>query len=153
MHRVKSSSQQWSVGVFIKCKGYHCNQRSIKNSKTVWNMKGKPSDACSLTQSLRVTFFAYSSIGPQLIWQDTAKGNKKFWTINGLSVDHIDLKCKNYKSSTTCNFPKCLFYRCGYSLVFHRKDLCEAKHEMQSVFKFSDVLFALKSDVPPSRGI
>ena len=28
-------------------------------------------------------------------------------------------------------------------LVFHRKDLCEAKHEMQSVFKFSDVLFAL----------
>ena len=34
-------------------------------------------------------------------------------------------------------------------LVFHRKDLCEAKHEMQSVFKFSDVLFALKSDVPP----
>ena len=26
-----------------------------------------------------------------------------------------------------------------YLLVFHRKDLCEAKHEMQSVFKFSDV--------------
>ena len=34
------------------------------------------------------------------------------------------------------------------SLVFH-KDLCEAKHEMQSVFKFSDVLFALTSDGPP----
>ena len=34
-------------------------------------------------------------------------------------------------------------------LVFHRKDLCEAKHEMQSVSKFSDVLFALKSDGPP----
>ena len=34
-------------------------------------------------------------------------------------------------------------------LVFHRKYLCEAKHEMQSVFKFSDVIFALKSDVPP----
>ena len=32
-------------------------------------------------------------------------------------------------------------------LVFHRKNLCEAKHEMQSVFKFSD------ADVPPSRGI
>ena len=29
------------------------------------------------------------------------------------------------------------------------KDLCEAKHEMQSVFKFSDVLFALRSDGPP----
>ena len=30
----------------------------------------------------------------------------------------------------------------GYSyssLIFHRKYLCEAKHEMQSVFKFSDV--------------
>ena len=26
---------------------------------------------------------------------------------------------------------------------------CKAKHEMQSVFKFSDVLFSLKSDVPP----
>ena len=38
-------------------------------------------------------------------------------------------------------------------LVFHRKDLCEAKHETQSVFKFSDVLFALKSDRPPSGGI
>ena len=34
-------------------------------------------------------------------------------------------------------------------LVFCRKDLCKANHEMQSVFKFSDVLFALKSDVPP----
>ena len=30
---------------------------------------------------------------------------------------------------------------------------CEAKHEMQSVLKFSDVLFALKSDRPPGRGI
>ena len=35
-------------------------------------------------------------------------------------------------------------------LVFRRKDLCEAKHETESVFKFSDVLFALRSDVPPS---
>ena len=35
-------------------------------------------------------------------------------------------------------------------LVFRRKDLCEAKHEMQSVFKFSDVLFALGSDGPPT---
>ena len=34
-------------------------------------------------------------------------------------------------------------------LVFRRNDLCEAKDEMQSVFKFSDVLFALKSDVSP----
>ena len=34
-------------------------------------------------------------------------------------------------------------------LVFHRKDICEAKHEMQSVFKFTDVHFALKSDGPP----
>ena len=40
-----------------------------------------------------------------------------------------------------------------HSLDFHRKDLCDAKHKMQSVFKFSDVLFALKSDGPPSRGI
>ena len=38
-------------------------------------------------------------------------------------------------------------------LVFHRKDPCEAKYEMQSVFKFSDVLFALNSDGYPSRGI
>ena len=35
------------------------------------------------------------------------------------------------------------------SLVFHRKDLCEAKHETQSVFKFSDVLFALSQMYPP----
>ena len=35
------------------------------------------------------------------------------------------------------------------SLVFRRKDLCEAKHERQSVFIFSDILFALKSDGPP----
>ena len=35
-----------------------------------------------------------------------------------------------------------------YSLVFC-KDLCEAKHQRQSVFKFSDVPFALKSDGPP----
>ena len=34
-------------------------------------------------------------------------------------------------------------------LVFHRKDLCEAKPQTPSVFKFSDVLFALKSDRPP----
>ena len=34
-------------------------------------------------------------------------------------------------------------------LVFHRKDLCEAKHEIQSVFKFSDVPFALRSYGPP----
>ena len=38
-------------------------------------------------------------------------------------------------------------------MVFHRKDLCEAKHEMQRVFTFSDVLFALKLDGPPSEGI
>ena len=40
-------------------------------------------------------------------------------------------------------------------LVFRRKDLCEAKHETQSVFRFSDVLFTLKSDIPPPpvRGI
>ena len=37
----------------------------------------------------------------------------------------------------------------GTLLVFCRKDLCEAKHEMESVFKFSDVLFAPKSDGPP----
>ena len=47
---------------------------------------------------------------------------------------------------------KLLFFHiiqvCQISLVFCRKDLCEAKHEMQSVFKFSDVLFALKSDGP-----
>ena len=34
-------------------------------------------------------------------------------------------------------------------LVFHRKDFCKAKHETQTVFKFSDVLFALKSDGTP----
>ena len=38
-----------------------------------------------------------------------------------------------------------------FLLVFHRKDLCEAKHEMQSVFKFSDVLFAHRSDEPPFK--
>ena len=35
------------------------------------------------------------------------------------------------------------------SLVFHRKDLCQAKHEMQSVFKFSDVLLALSQMYHP----
>ena len=34
-------------------------------------------------------------------------------------------------------------------LVFHRKEFCETKHKMQSVLKFLDVLFALKSDGPP----
>ena len=34
-------------------------------------------------------------------------------------------------------------------LVFHRKDLSDARPKMQSVFKFSDVIFALKSDGPP----
>ena len=34
-------------------------------------------------------------------------------------------------------------------LVFRRKDLCEAKHETQSVFKFSDVVFALSQMDPP----
>ena len=33
-------------------------------------------------------------------------------------------------------------------LVFHWKDLCDARPKMQSVFKFSDILFALKSDGP-----
>ena len=33
-----------------------------------------------------------------------------------------------------------------YGFLVFRKDLFEAKHETQSVFKFSDVLFALKSD-------
>ena len=37
-------------------------------------------------------------------------------------------------------------------LVFH-KDLSEAKYETQSVIKFSDVLFALKSDGLHGRGI
>ena len=32
-------------------------------------------------------------------------------------------------------------------LVFHRKDLCEAKHKIASVFKFSDDVF--RSDTPP----
>ena len=32
-------------------------------------------------------------------------------------------------------------------LAFHRRDLCEARSK--SVFKFSDVLFPLKSDIPP----
>ena len=36
-------------------------------------------------------------------------------------------------------------------LVFCRNDLCEAKHEMQSVLTFWDVLFALKSDRPCHR--
>ena len=38
-------------------------------------------------------------------------------------------------------------------LVFHRKDLCEARTQTPSVFKYSDVLFALKSDGPPGIGI
>ena len=42
----------------------------------------------------------------------------------------------------------CKICSSGHSPLF-RKDLCEAKHEMQSVLKFSDVLFALKSDAPP----
>ena len=33
-------------------------------------------------------------------------------------------------------------------LVFHRKVLCDARPKMQSLFKFLDVLFALKSDGP-----
>ena len=33
-------------------------------------------------------------------------------------------------------------------LVFDRKDLGEAKHKMQSMFKFSDVLFALSQMDP-----
>ena len=33
------------------------------------------------------------------------------------------------------------------SLVFHRKDLHEAKHKTASVFKFSDDVY--RSDVPP----
>ena len=40
---------------------------------------------------------------------------------------------------------KCVYLWVNTLLVFH-KDVCEAKHEMQSVFKFSDVPFALKSD-------
>ena len=35
------------------------------------------------------------------------------------------------------------------SLVFCRKDLYEAKHETQNVFKVSDILLALKLDGPP----
>ena len=57
---------------------------------------------------------------------------------------------------TTAQFIKGQFYKQLFAhslLVFHRKDLCEARPKMQSVFKFSDVLFALKSDVLPSRGI
>ena len=38
-------------------------------------------------------------------------------------------------------------------LVFCRKDLCEARPQTPSVFKFSDVLFTLKSDGPPCRCI
>ena len=40
------------------------------------------------------------------------------------------------------------FHVAVYFLLFRRKDLCEAKHETQSVLKFLDVLFALKSDGP-----
>ena len=38
-------------------------------------------------------------------------------------------------------------------LLLGLKDLYEAKHETQRVFKFSDVLFVVKSDGPPGRGI
>ena len=34
-------------------------------------------------------------------------------------------------------------------MVFRRKHLCEARPKTQSVLKFSDVLFQLKSDVLP----
>ena len=37
---------------------------------------------------------------------------------------------------------------CGRLLVFRRKDLCEARPKPQIVFRFPDVLFALKSDGP-----
>ena len=37
-------------------------------------------------------------------------------------------------------------------LVFHRKDLCEVTSKTQSVFKFSDVLFALSQMDPHSWG-
>ena len=40
-------------------------------------------------------------------------------------------------------------YDINILLVFCRKDLCEVRPEMQSVFRFSDVIFALKSDGPP----
>ena len=36
---------------------------------------------------------------------------------------------------------------------FVRKDLCKTRPKTQSVFKFSDVLFALKPDGPPGSGI
>ena len=40
------------------------------------------------------------------------------------------------------------------SLVFHRKDLCKLTPKMQSVFKFSDVLFALSQmDHPVYEGL
>ena len=38
-------------------------------------------------------------------------------------------------------------------LVFHRKDLCKARPQTPSVFKFSDVLFALNIRWTLSRGI
>ena len=40
-------------------------------------------------------------------------------------------------------------YGASTLLVFRRKDLCEAIPKTPSVFKFSDVLFALKTDGPP----
>ena len=50
----------------------------------------------------------------------------------------------------TKSIPSTLWH---HLLVFHRKDHSEAKHEMQNVFKFSEILFALKSDGPPGRDI
>ena len=42
----------------------------------------------------------------------------------------------------------CVFFM--FILVFYKKkNLCGARPKMQNVFKFSDVLFALKSDGPP----
>ena len=61
-------------------------------------------------------------------------------TLNEQTVNHIKHQCFIVIHQT-------------YSLVFCRKDLCEVRPKTPSVFKFSDVLFALKSDGSPSRGI
>ena len=57
---------------------------------------------------------------------------------NLVMPDYMNHKIQKYVST--------FVYAAKALLVFCRKDFCKAKPKMKSVFKFSDVLFALKSD-------
>ena len=102
-------------------------------------------------------------------WDEVSKSNQLIYISSGLKT-YLTFPttasactdwsmwglCMSLHLGWICVCQSCVLRTCVQVtslLIFYRKDLCEAKHEMQSVFKFSDVLFALKSDGPPSRGI